>query len=651
MKRLLILILIIFSVISCNSPHYNKSLQSIFKKSGRNESELKEVLKKYSQYSKDSLKLRAAIFLIENMDGHSSYQSKSWSSFCKYMQTKIIKHKVVDKTTPNYDSIFSEYKSKLVDYNVVPDYQTITSEYLINNIDSAFLAWKQPFACHLNFNEFCEYLLPYKFGNEKIEPWRTFFSKQYIPITTNLDSQNIYLMTSNEVCDKLKSSINVISENYPYPIPDFPSSILAKIDRGPCEELARLTTYAGRSIGLPIVIDYTPHWANRSGKHTWNALINKSGKPLSFGVKDTVKLGHHLEGKRWERVSKIYRLTYAKQLQSLACVCGTEEIPDVFTSPFIKDVSKDYFNGIDLKMNLSFSPKIQRKFAYLSTFDNKKWVPVSWSHIKNKNVYFKGMNIKVVYLPTYLINGLMVPADYPILVLDSVKTILLKPNFTMVQSLILKRKFNNGKVEFFGERMKGGKFQLANKSDFSDSVDIYTIKNVPEICFNKVELRIKKKYKYFRYRAPAGSNGEVAEIEVYDTNSDKKLDGKIIAYLKVQPNIVKFSKVFDGDALTYYQNTKEKSIWIGLEFDAPKQINKIVYLPHNDENFICDGELYELFYWDSKWVSLGQQTGSIKTQSLTYNNVPTNALFLLRNMTKGSEERIFTYEKGKQVWW
>ena len=31
--------------------------------------------------------------------------------------------------------------------------------------------------------------------------------------------------------------------------------------------------------------------------------------------------------------------------------------------------------------------------------------------------------------------------------------------------------------------------------------------------------------------------------------------------------------------------------------------------------------------------------------------VPDNALLLLHNTTKGKEERIFTYENKKQVWW
>lgn len=38
-------------------------------------------------------------------------------------------------------------------------------------------------------------------------------------------------------------------------------------------------------------------------------------------------------------------------------------------------------------------------------------------------------------------------------------------------------------------------------------------------------------------------------------------------------------------------------------------------------------------------------------QSGRLDNVPTNALLLLRNHTKGKEERIFTYENGEQVWW
>lgn len=86
MKRLSLLTLILFCVLFSYS-QYTPSLQLILKKSGKNEMELKSVLKKYSQHPKDSLKLKAAIFLIENMEGHLSYQSDAWSSFCNEFQT------------------------------------------------------------------------------------------------------------------------------------------------------------------------------------------------------------------------------------------------------------------------------------------------------------------------------------------------------------------------------------------------------------------------------------------------------------------------------------------------------------------------------------------------------------------------------------
>ena len=48
-----------------------------------------------------------------------------------------------------------------------------------------------------------------------------------------------------------------------------------------------------------------------------------------------------------------------------------------------------------------------------------------------------------------------------------------------------------------------------------------------------------------------------------------------------------------------------------------------------------------------KWQA---ETGNFEAV-LKYDNVPAQALFRLHNRTKGSEERIFTYEGGKQIWW
>jgi hypothetical protein len=67
-------------------------------------------------------------------------------------------------------------------------------------------------------------------------------------------------------------------------------------------------------------------------------------------------------------------------------------------------------------------------------------------------------------------------------------------------------------------------------------------------------------------------------------------------------------------------------------------------------NSIQPGNDYELFFWnENDFVSLEKKHATDTV--LTYNNVPGNALLWLRNLTQGNEERIFTWENGKQVWW
>jgi hypothetical protein len=91
--------------------------------------------------------------------------------------------------------------------------------------------------------------------------------------------------------------------------------------------------------------------------------------------------------------------------------------------------------------------------------------------------------------------------------------------------------------------------------------------------------------------------------------------------------------------------------WIGTDFGKKVEINRIRYMPRTDDNSIVKDEVYELVYWDdNQWISAGVQT-SEKDNYLLYTDVPSGALYLLHNLSKGKEERIFTYENGKQIWW
>ena len=133
---------------------------------------------------------------------------------------------------------------------------------------------------------------------------------------------------------------------------------------------------------------------------------------------------------------------------------------------------------------------------------------------------------------------------------------------------------------------------------------------------------------------------------------NREMSGRIIgtpgAYKEV-PYATK-EKAFDSDPLTIFEAPTDAGGWVGMDFGEPVRVAAIEFTGRGDGNAIERGDLYELFYFkDGAWRSLGQKTGEGVT--VTFDNVPENALLLLRDRTKGKDERIFTYENGEQIWW
>lgn len=61
---------------------------------------------------------------------------------------------------------------------------------------------------------------------------------------------------------------------------------------------------------------------------------------------------------------------------------------------------------------------------------------------------------------------------------------------------------------------------------------------------------------------------------------------------------------------------------------------------------------YELFYWDTNWVSAGKQVTGIDTEELVFKNVPMNALLrLIPEYSEGKERPFIIMEDGTRYWW
>ena len=127
-----------FIVVFTGCASYPDSLKSNFQLAGKNNNELKKVIRYYSVYRADSLKRKAAIFLIGNMDAHESYVSKSWDNFQVELEILFSKENRPSELIKGFNALYDKYANGLQDITYVSDLQTVSAQFLISNIDQAF---------------------------------------------------------------------------------------------------------------------------------------------------------------------------------------------------------------------------------------------------------------------------------------------------------------------------------------------------------------------------------------------------------------------------------------------------------------------------------------------------------------------------------
>jgi hypothetical protein len=174
MKNLLINILSLVLASCINQPNF---LEHALKAAGTNRPELEKVL---AHYKGDTLKYKAAVFLIENMPGHYSYAGNGVLEYYA-LGEKILQSELTPVQQRDSLRNISDAQFPGLAQNTVSDISIMQAAYLIKNIDAAFELWEtKPWAQHLSFEQFCEYLLPYKCVElQQLDHWRDTLSAQY----------------------------------------------------------------------------------------------------------------------------------------------------------------------------------------------------------------------------------------------------------------------------------------------------------------------------------------------------------------------------------------------------------------------------------------------------------------------------------------
>jgi hypothetical protein len=646
-----------------------ENVKNALKMAGKNKKELQKIITHYKKTGNKN-KLKAAYFLIGNMEDKYSVTGGNLNEYFKLLKKvgalkdKGIKRDSLDLIMKlKYDSLVSKIGGINYDnLKIESDLQTINSSFLIKNIDLAFEAWSKPWAKHICFDDFCEFILPYRIKNEPLSNWREHFYKELISVqnlvNNKSDPKELIEIISNSLYKKWNHFYNYSSYSF------YPDLIeMEKCNGGLCDHRYYLFVGMCRSIGLPVSIESTPQWTTASGGHAWNVFIDTNGRIRPFnGAEDNFRFYEKNlipMGDGSLVCTKVYRETFAVQKESLPFIASSnDQIPPFFKNKYLIDVTSNYdFPKVNRKLKFS-DRSLNNKIVYLNSFDygfTRKIV--AWAKIKNNEAIFNDIGIPAFYTPILFVDGQPKQVYKPLLLtVDEKYQQEYNPDSHKTGTVKLFRKFYmSGDFISFAQGMVGAKFQGSNKPDFSDAVDLYTI-NKKAKGYEEVMIDIFHKFRFIRYFPLDSSPVRIAELEFWgmkNNSRETKLEGKIIGqagHVDRENNAI-FKNAFDDNIRTNF-NAKAGS-WVGIDLGENNRarITRIWFLPRNNYNEIEKNHNYELFYLADDWISLGQKKAN--SHYLIYHNVPKNAMLLLRDLTEGRQERIFMYDQDKkeQYWW
>ena len=306
------LILYVCAWICLHSCGFSKSqeesmLEYALSQAGDNRKELEYVIK---YYEGDSLKREAARFLIRNMVYHFGYEKRER----------------------------------------VSDITTLSSDYLIRNIELAFQAWPKPWNKSVSFENFCRYILPYRGLYEQPSGLREELMRTYLPLLDSLHIDGIQLM---------------------------------------------------RAAGIPTVAEHTI-WTRRNGEHYWCAFLNEDGRFLPFApeYEGPDSLIYNLT-KPFLTPAKVYRYGFAP-LHPVTTE-STDEYRTFLKNPLLTAVTEQYLPPVaDIHTTCDLPVRSKRAPIYLCTYNHGNWRPFAMSErIGNRCTFPKIVGDDVFIIAEY----------------------------------------------------------------------------------------------------------------------------------------------------------------------------------------------------------------------------------------------------------
>ena len=369
---------------SCQPKHPVMVERALKEMSRENQQKFQKVL---DHFQSDDKKLKVAYKIIENINDFSALTGDPIEKY-------EVLFDILEKKPKNYRHKIPWYSndlSNLIDsleptigafdssrLRIVNDSDAMSADFLINYINQAFDAWQNPWSKNVSFDDFCNYILPYRNNTSKLEDWRSLILKKYNWIYDSIHNGS----DITEVARLLNKDTELAFSNglSRYPVPISTTNII-RAGFGGCTDMSNYKAMVMRAFGIPASIDYIPQWGNDHQTHTWNSIQDKNGNWVDFSeaaIDSNTRVAFKY------RLSKIYRKTLDKNkrwehLQNIS----NNNIPSLFKNARNLDVTNQYIAVSNVKLKLETIDN-NYKAVFLCVFNNKGFTAMDFCYDRSK---------------------------------------------------------------------------------------------------------------------------------------------------------------------------------------------------------------------------------------------------------------------------
>lgn len=411
MRNIYALVLSLFFIsIGCSTRQkiYPADVETILVKAGDNRKELEKALD-YFYKQKDSLKIKAIEFLVKHMDIHYSETYYWKTNDGKKIKFSEFDYPDLGTAVKAIDSMREKYGFLNFQDTIIYDIYSLSGKYLINNVNQAVDTWKLSQYKDMPFDDFCEYILPYRVTVEPITEWREEYYERFHWLSDSLQNKPLENILDYAAIDyKEWFTFTYGSETRNEPLSRLSARQLLFRKKGACEDVAALEAFIFRSQGIPAAYISVPLWATSAGAHFSNTVFDRNREPVKLDVTTHTVVNHPLE----REPSKVIRHTYSKQAGTLALKEKKEQIPAGFLqNPNYIDVTHEYWETSDVTVPLFNDTTC---IIYACMYSMGRWNAEWWGKRDTNSVTFCNMPRGVVILPMIYKNGALVPIGYPV---------------------------------------------------------------------------------------------------------------------------------------------------------------------------------------------------------------------------------------------